>query len=546
MTTEELIKNIIDQLQEGVIAIDEYEKIIFINKSAKDILELHNNEKILGKNVINVVPNTRLHDILRTGEKEIDRLQNLGNKVIITSRTPIRNNKNEVVAAVAVFRDITSIQKLAEEVTNLKEMEAMLTSIIDYTSDAISVADQEGRVIMVNRAYTKITGLTPREVIGKPATIDIAEGESLHIRCAKEKKSLFNVKLKVVEGKKDVVASVTPIFVKNEFRGSVAVIHDVSELKRLGNELEATKRMLKKEKAKYSFDDIVAKSEIMQNAIKQAQKAAQSKVNILLVGEYGVGKEVMAQAIHNSSRRKNNPFLKLNFSLLSKEKQLEVLFGEDSYIYNSDKGTLYLENIHLASFEVQDKLLKLLKENEFDSEYFDIKPDVKFIFSTTENLKTLVTLGKFSRELYYKISVVTIKIPSLRERKEDIPLMAKQKLHYLNQRYGRIIYDFTEDAIKKLMSYNWNGNIRELENIIDRSLLNMDPEDKIVTSAHIPDIAENNDKTYEKLKDALDEYEKKIIIETLEVCHGNKTETAKKLGITVRNLYYKLDKYGIK
>ncbi|BBE31396.1 sigma-54-dependent Fis family transcriptional regulator [Tepiditoga spiralis] len=546
MTTEELIKNIIDQLQEGVIAIDEYEKIIFINKSAKDILELDNKEKILGKNVIDVVPNTRLHDILRTGEREIDRLQNLGNKVIITSRTPIKNDENEVIAAVAVFRDVTSIQKLAEEVTNLKEIEALLTSIIDYTSDAISVADQEGRVIMVNRAYTKITGLTPREVIGKPATIDIAEGESLHIRCAKEKKPLFNVKLKVVEGKKDVIASVTPIFVKNEFRGSVAVIHDISELKRLGNELEATKRMLKKEKAKYSFEDIVAKSLIMQNSIKQAQKAAQSKVNVLLVGEYGVGKEVMAQAIHNSSRRKDNPFLRINFSLLTKEKQIDLLFGENSYIYNADKGTLYLENVHLASFETQEKLLKLLKENEFDSRYFDIKPDVKFIFSTTENLRTLVTLGKFSRELYYKISVVTIKIPPLRERKEDIPLMAKQKLHYLNQKYGRIIYDFTEDAIKKLMNYNWGGNIRELENIIDRSLLNMDPEDKIVTSSHIPDITENNDKTYEKLKDALEEYEKKIIIETLEVCHGNKTETAKKLGITVRNLYYKLDRYGIK
>ncbi|HOO74376.1 MAG TPA: PAS domain S-box protein, partial [Tepiditoga sp.] len=165
MSIDDLNKAILDQLQEGVIAVDEHEKIVFINDSACRILEL-SKENLLNKNVVETVPNTRLHIILRTGDSEVDRLQNLGNKVIITSRLPIRNDVNEVVASVAVFRDITTMQKLAEEITNLRDLEAMLTSIIDSTSDAISVADQEGRVIMVNRAYTKITGLTPREVIG--------------------------------------------------------------------------------------------------------------------------------------------------------------------------------------------------------------------------------------------------------------------------------------------------------------------------------------------------------------------------------------------
>src|SRR5690606_37426585 len=191
MTEVELMKSILDQLQEGIMIMDERETIIYINDAACRIFEV-DKEEILGQSVVETVPNTRLHIVLRTGEPEYDKLQNLGNKVILTSRMPIKNSKNETIAVAAVFRDITTIQKLAEEITNLREMEALLTSIIDSTSDAISVADEEGRVTMVNRAYTKITGLTPREVIGKPATVDLAEGESLHILCAKEKKPIFN------------------------------------------------------------------------------------------------------------------------------------------------------------------------------------------------------------------------------------------------------------------------------------------------------------------------------------------------------------------
>ncbi|HOO76240.1 MAG TPA: sigma 54-interacting transcriptional regulator, partial [Tepiditoga sp.] len=337
-----------------------------------------------------------------------------------------------------------------------------------------------------------------------------------------------------------------PFFVKNDFRGSVAVIHDISEIQRLNNELEATRRMLKKERAKYTFEDIVSDSEEMKNVIKQATKISQTKVNVLITGEYGVGKEVLAQAIHNNSERKNNTYVRVNLLMIPKEKQIETFFGEKSVIARSDNGTLLIENVHAASEDLQEKFLKLLKDNEFESEFFDYKPDVRFIFTTTEDLKTLVSVGKFSQEIFYKISVVNIKIPSLRERKDDIPKLAKQILHNLNQKYGRIIYDFTEDAMEKLLKYNWNGNIRELENVIDRAILNLGNQDRIITSTYIPEIVESSDKHMGTLKEMIEDQEKKIIIEMLEVCHGNKTEAAKKLGLTVRNLYYKLDRYGIK
>ncbi len=207
----ELMRYVLDQLQDGVMAIDERERIFYINDAACRVLGV-DKEKIIGQNVVENVPNTRLHVVLRTGEPEFDKLQSLGDKVILTSRIPIKNDNNETIAVAAVFRDITTLQKLAEEITNLREMEALLSSIIDSTSDAISVADQEGRVTMVNRAYTRITGLTPREVIGKPATIDLAEGESLHIQCAKEKKPIYNVKKKISHEQKRSSSKRYPTF----------------------------------------------------------------------------------------------------------------------------------------------------------------------------------------------------------------------------------------------------------------------------------------------------------------------------------------------
>ena len=545
MTEIEMMRSLLDQLQEGIIIIDEREIIFYINETACRIFEVERDD-ILGKAAIESIPNTRLHIVLRTGEAEYDKLQNLGNKVILTSRIPIKNSNNETIAVAAVFRDVTTLQRLAEEITNLREIEALLTSIIDSTSDAISVADQEGRVVMVNRAYTRITGLAPREVIGKPATIDLAEGESLHIRCAREKKPIYNVRKILATNKKEIIASVTPLFVNNEFKGSVAVIHDISEIQRLINELEATKRLLKKESAAHTFDDMVSNSPTMKEVITEATKIADVDVNLLLVGEFGVGKEVLAQAIHNASDRREGPYLKLNFSLISFENQEEFLFGKNSYIVNAHKGTLFLENIHLMNTEIQQKFLKLLNENIFECEYYDFIPDVRFIFATTEDLKILTSLGKFSKELLYKISVVTIEVPPLRERKEDIPDLAKQLLHTLNQKYGRIVYGFTDDAVNKLINYSWPGNIRELENVIDRAMLALENSDVLITSSHIPDLEEKKQEVKGTLKEMTEELEKKIIIELLEVCHGNKTEVARKLGLTVRNLYYKLDRYGIK
>ncbi|AEX84545.1 PAS domain S-box [Marinitoga piezophila KA3] len=549
MTNAEMIMSILEDIQEAVILINDKEEIIFLNNSAAKILSVPK-EKVLHTKVTDSITDTRLHIVLKTGIPELDRIQNLGKKIIVTSRFPIRDENGEIIGAAAVFRDVTSIQKLAEEVTNLRELDSLLRAIIDSTYDAISVADEEGRIVMVNKAYTKVTGLSAKEVIGKLATYDIAEGqESMHIKCSREQKPILNVRTKLATNKKEVIINVNPIFVKGEFKGSVGVIHDISEIERLLRELEATKRLLKKEEARYTFEDIVSESEIMKNVVTQAKKAANTKVNVLLNGEPGVGKEILAQAIHNFSERRNYSFVATNLLLYDEKKQLEIFFGnENNFFEKAHKGTLFIDNTHLMGPDVQELFFEFLNTGKVIFNDKEIKSDVRIIFATPENLKELMSLGKFSRRLYYKISVVTIDVPPLRERKEDIPKMAKQILHILNQKHEKVVYGLSEDAVNILKSYDWPGNIRELENVLDRALMNMTQTETMITSMHLPEL-KNEDlekKLDGTLKELLSEYEKYIIIETLKSCQGNKTAAAKKLGLTVRNLYYKLEKLGIK
>lgn len=558
-----LFREIINTLVEAVLVIDAEEKIVLINDEACKILGLER-KKVLGKLVTDTVPNTRLHIVLKTGKPEHNKVQHLGRKTIVTNRIPLIDENRKVYAVMAVFRDITSVQKMAEEVTNLREVEAMLTAIIDSTHDAISVADASGRVIMVNKAYTRITGMSAKYVVGKMATVDISEGSSLHLEVARTKEPIFNARLKVGPAKKEVIVNVTPIFVKNEFKGSVGVIHDISEIEKLAKELEDTKRMLRHMKAHYTFDDIAGSSNKMQVAIEQAKKVSKTKMTVLLRGPSGTGKELFAHAIHNSSDRSKQSFISVNCAALPESILESELFGytegaftgarkggKQGLLSEANGGTLFLDEIGKMSLNVQSKFLRFLQNKEVTpvggSKSYKI--DTRIIAATNLDLEELMEKGEFLSDLYYRLNVVPIVIPPLKEHLEDLPEIASIILMRLNQEYGRVVEEISPKAMKTLQEYDWPGNVRELENIIGRSLINMDPEEKVILLKHLPLLSSYPENKTERnvegnLNDLVEEYEKSIILNALERNKGNKTKTAKELGISVRALYYKLDRYG--
>lgn len=559
----ELFEKILNLLIEGIIVVDSDETIAFINDEAVDILGV-DGEEAVGAPVRETIPNTRLHIVLKTGKTELNRIQYLEEKTIVTSRFPIVNAKGEVHAAMAVFRDITNVERMAEEVINHKEMEVLLTSIIDAIYDAISVADEKGKIVLVNKAYTRITGMSPDYVVGKMATVDIAEGSSLHLEVARTRKPIYNARLKVGPNRKEVVVNVTPLFVKGQFQGSVGVIHDISEIERLARELEDTRRLLRYVKAKYTFDDIAGSSKLMQVAIDQARKVSTTRATVLLNGQSGTGKELFAHAIHNSSDRKDASFISVNCAALPESLLESELFGyvegaftgarrggKKGLLQEADKGTVFLDEVAKMSLSVQSKFLKFLQDKEIKPVGGNetVKLDVRVIAATNVSLEKLVAEGNFLPDLYYRLNVVPIVIPALKEHPEDIPEVARLIVMRLNQEYGRVVTAIDPAVISILKKHDWPGNVRELENVIGRAMISMELDEKVIKVTHIKGVFENHEKRSQlpegKLSVLMDGYEREVIKAVLDKCSWNKTKASNELGISIRSLYYKLEKHGL-
>ncbi|SER80082.1 sigma 54-interacting transcriptional regulator [Psychrobacillus sp. OK032] len=555
---QELIFN---SIEEGMIGIDHRGIVNFFNKSAERMTKMPVVQAI-GKHVHEVISLSELPRIFETGSVELNKELTLesGTK-IVTSRYPMVNEEGKRVGAFAVFKDITEVLRLAEEITNLTEIQKMLEAIIHSSDDAISVVDEEGRGILINPAYTRITGFSEGEVIGRPATADISEGESIHLKVLQTKKPIRGVNLRVGKQKKEVIVNVAPILVNSVLKGSVGVIHDMTEMRGLMKELDRAKTLIRTLELSYSLKDISGTSKQIIFAIDQARLAASVPVTVLLRGEVGSGKDLFAHAIHSESDRALHPFIRVNCSALEEQLLEKELFGfeenglsQAGLFENAVNGTILLDEVGELTKKTQAKLLRVLRENAIIrvGGTSSISVNVRIIASSSLNLEKAMREGEFREDLYFQLNRMPIHIPALRERKEDIPLIAEHLLVKLNQEFGRNIEGFTEDAMKSLLDYDWPGNVRELENIISRSMIFLQPNDRFVEEQHLPKsmlVLENNgDKDEEligTLAEQMDEMEKKVLARALRACGGNKSQTAKKLQISLRTLYYKLEKYHL-
>ncbi len=459
---EELPKSeidiIFDSASDGMIAVKNDGTVTLFNKAAERITGLSAKE-IIGKPAVDVIPNTRLHIVLAEGKPEIGQEQNLGTTVIITNRVPVRGADGRVRGAVAVFRDITEIKNLSSTVSDLCNVRSLLEAVLDSTSDAISVADGQGNNIIVNPAYTRITGLPPEAVIGKHVTVDIAEGESMHMKVLETGKPVKNVHMKVGPAKKEVIVNVAPIYIDGDIRGSVGVIRDISEVIALTEELAHAKKLIRQLKARYTWDDIIGKSPAIVLAKEQAKRAAETPATVLLRGESGTGKELFAHAIHNASSRKKGQFVRINCAALAENLLESELFGYEEGAFTgaikggkrglfeeASRGTIFLDEIGEISRALQKKLLRVLQEKEVTKvgSAVPLPIDLRVIAATNANLEMKVKDGSFREDLYYRLNVLPIQIPPLRKIKADIPFLAGHIIFKLNQSYGREVLKISD------------------------------------------------------------------------------------------------------
>ena len=421
------------------------------------------------------------------------------------------------------------------EWTDVKEILEEVKPVLKATSDAICVLDRYGNTIYENPLY---------EIMLKRGNVEIVS----------DSKDIY------IDGKK---------------AGRVIVYHDISEVNRLRRELDRLNQKLRKVEAKYSFKDIIGENEKLQEAINIARTAAMTPATIMLRGESGTGKEIFANAIHNTSPRRNEKFVKINCSSIPDELLESELFGykegaftgaqrggKKGLFQEADKGSLFLDEIGDVSPRMQVKILRALQEKEImpvgSTESIPI--DVRIICATNKPLEKMIEEGEFREDLYYRLNVFPIKIPPLRERKDDIEAISMYLLNQYNDYYGRKVTTIEKDAIKLLKKSDWPGNVRELQNVLSRALINRSGDEEVLTAEDIEASINGEDARPRKAKAsyagvpdtlpteltaALEQVETVVIKRAIENAAGDKNRAAVALGIPLRTLYYKCKKLGI-
>ncbi len=316
--------------------------------------------------------------------------------------------------------------------------------------------------------------------------------------------------------------------------------------------------------AQFDFSKIIGRCEPMMKMYETLSLVAPSGATVLILGESGTGKELVANAIHQNSPRKNNPFIKVNCAALPETLLESELFGHEKGAFtgaavqkkgrfaHAHTGTLFLDEIAEMPATTQVKILRVLQEQEFEplGSSKTVKVDIRIIAATNRILEDEIENGNFREDLYYRLNVVSVKIPLLRERKDDILLLADYFLKKYSDKNKKMIKGFTPRTIDLLMRHTWPGNVRELENSVERSVILA--REEVITPEHLPDAIKALDggdapeDTGFSAGQSLKEVEKQMILRTLEETNGNRTHAADILGISRRTLQLKLKKYEIK
>jgi transcriptional regulator with PAS, ATPase and Fis domain len=405
-------------------------------------------------------------------------------------------------------------------------------------------------------------------VLNKPVTVDIAEGESMHMKVLQTGMPVRKVRMKVGPAKKEVIVNVAPIFLEGMIRGSVGVIQDISEIIALTEELSRTKRLLRHLEARYTWEDIIGTSLVIERAKEQAKMAAETPATVLLRGESGTGKELFAHAIHNASPRRRGKFVRVNCAAIAESLLESELFGYDEGAFTGalkggkkglfeegNDGTVFLDEIGDISLSLQSKLLRVLQEKEI-MHVGGTRPvpvDVRIIAATNANLEQKLHAKTFREDLYYRLNVIPIHIPALREHKEDIGLLAEHIMGVLNQEFGRQVQRISDDSLKNLCEYEWPGNVRELENVLGRAMIAMRPQDTVIEVSHLPPLPRDKPSSEpplsipaHPLEKTLAAAERAAVSGALLEAKGNRTKAAALLGISLRSLFYKIERHGLK
>lgn len=550
---------LIESVPIGVVVTDPYCNIVDINGYALNILEVKEDE-VLGKNIADVNKGSELNKVLKNNKIQKGKVEYINSHIVFVSRCPIMN-KDLVIGALETYQDIS-------ELVGMKELNEKFNKILETSHDLISFIDENGKITYVNPAYKNYYKVENDQILNKNL-LDIFPNQ-LEINVFNSKRPIEDFLYK--KGDVEALFTIQPIYIEGSFKGIISIAKPVNELREYMSKLEKSKEELnyyKEELRRQSplgeaFSSIIGQSQSLRECLYIADKASKSTSTVLIRGESGTGKELIAKAIHENSERRDKPFVRINCAAIPENLLESELFGYEKGSFTdayrskpgkfqiADGGTIFLDEIGDMSPAMQVKILRVLQEREFEriGGLKPIKVDVRVIAATNRNLEDMVEKGEFRNDLYYRLNVIGVILPPLKKRKEDINLLVEHFLNKLSNKFNIALPIIENQALKLLREYDYPGNIRELENILERAIAMS--EGGIIRDKDLPiyinNIKEENHgliNVYNNEMLPFEEYDKEIIRLAMKK-YGSFNKAGKALGLTHRTISLKCQKYGIK
>jgi len=567
-------ETILNSTHNLIISIDEYERIEVFNRAAEEVLGVKAGE-VRGKKITDVIPSSGLGEVVKSGRPETLQKVELNGRTLVSNRTPIIKD-GKIIGAVAVLQDMSEIEEISKELKYVKELNEELKAVFESSFDGLYIADGNGITLRLNKAFERITGINGREFLNRNVEDIVEEGivsESVTAQVLKQRQPVTIIQLYAKTGK-TTLATGTPVFDKkgNIFR-VVCNVRDVTELNMLKQRLEQVEglsehyeKQLRTLRLQYAGSGkMVVRSPRMRDLMETIIRVAQVDSTVLITGESGTGKELLAETIHANSARKDGPFIKVNCGAIPESLLESELFGYDAgaftgarkegkagYFELANGGTLFLDEIGDLPLNLQVKLLRVIQSREI-VRVGGIKPlkvDIRIVAATNRNLVDMVRRKEFREDLYYRLNVVPVNVPPLRQRKEEIPSLVVHFLQVFNRKYKQV-KRISPEVIDLFMEYDWPGNVRELENLMER-LVVITPSDTITVQdlpSHFGNLAKDwSNKVHVldivPLREAVESVEKQIL-EKAYVQFRTTRQMARALKVDASTVVRKAAKYGI-
>ncbi|KPU28031.1 ATPase AAA [Caloranaerobacter sp. TR13] len=462
-------------------------------------------------------------------------------------------------------------------------LQLVLQNILQYIDEGIHVIDNKGNTILYNDAMARLEGLDKETVLDKNI-LDIFpsldENSSTLLTVMNTGRPIVNRNQTYLNYKGNKITTMNttiPLFINDEKAGALEIAKDITKIKALSEQvIDLQQELFKKDREsvkpsikRYTFENIIGNSNEIKKAIDIARKASLSNSTVLIYGETGTGKELFSQSIHYCGKRKSKPFIAQNCAALPESLLESILFGtvKGSFTGALDRpglfeqangGTLLLDEINSMGLTLQSKLLRVLQEGYIRriGGLKDIPIDVRIIATTNEDPIIAIEKGTLRKDLYYRLNVISIKVPSLRERKEDLKLLCDYFIRKYNKKLNKDVWMLSEHVYEQFLNYTWPGNVRELENLIEGAINFISKDEHVLKKEHFPSyVIEENTEIIDikdkinlenSLPEIISEIEKNLIMYALKSTGNNITKAANKLNIKRQTLQHKIKKYNIK